>query len=57
MSKEPAERTDLYRLADDGCPNTTGETKLHDLSELRTAPEPTEPKQTVHTRPRAPQVK
>ena len=37
MQTEPAERTDLNRLADDGCPNVTGETQTHDLSQLLAA--------------------
>ena len=29
------DRADLSRLADDGCPNATGDTHLHDLAQLR----------------------
>ena len=28
------DRADLYRMADDGCPNSTGDTHLHDLAQL-----------------------
>jgi hypothetical protein len=38
MQNDNAERNDIYRLADDGCPNTTGDTQSHDLSELPAAP-------------------
>ena len=29
------DRADLSRMADDGCPNATGDTHLHDLKQLR----------------------
>lgn len=37
MQNDSADRSDLYRLADDGCPNTTGDTQTHDLSKLLAA--------------------
>ena len=37
MQTDPAERTDLNRLADDGCPNVSGETLTHDRSPLLAA--------------------
>ena len=32
-----ADRNDIDRLADDGCPNTTGDSQSHDLSKLLAA--------------------
>ena len=37
MQNDTADRSDIYRLADDGCPNTTGDTHTHDLPELLAA--------------------
>lgn len=34
MQTTAADRDDLSRLADDGCPNTTGDTAVHDLADL-----------------------
>lgn len=34
MQNDTTDRTDLYRLADDGCPNVTSDTKTYDLSAL-----------------------
>lgn len=37
MQNDTTDRIDLNRLADDGCPNTTGDTQVHDLSQLLAA--------------------
>ena len=37
MLNDNADRNDIYRLADDGCPNTTGDSQSHDLSKLLAA--------------------
>jgi hypothetical protein len=37
MQNDTTGRTDINRLADDGCPNTTGDTQVHDLSKLLAA--------------------
>ena len=37
MQNDTTDRTDINRLADDGCPNTTGDTQVHDLSKLLAA--------------------
>ncbi|MBP3955577.1 hypothetical protein J8F10_09815 [Gemmata sp. G18] len=34
MQNDLTDRSDLCRLADDGCPHATGDTRSHDLSEL-----------------------
>ena len=34
MPNDAADRADLSRLADDGCPNATGDTHPHDLAQL-----------------------
>jgi hypothetical protein len=34
MQNDSTDRTEINRLADDGCPNTCGDTHLHDLSKL-----------------------
>jgi len=34
MQNDHIDRTDLQRLADDGCPNTTGDTQTYDLAAL-----------------------
>jgi hypothetical protein len=35
MQSDHIDRTDLNRMADDGCPNNpTGDTQTHDLAEL-----------------------
>ena len=35
MQSEHIDRTDLCRMADDGCPNiSTGDSQTHDLSEF-----------------------
>lgn len=34
MSNEIAERSELSRMADDGCPQVSGESQLYDLDEL-----------------------
>ena len=37
MQNDTTDRTDINRLADDGCPNTTGDTQVQDLSQLLAA--------------------
>lgn len=37
MPSDNADRADLYRFADDGCPNSTGDTHLYDLSSFLAA--------------------
>ena len=37
MQNDTPDRSDINRLADDGCPNTTGDTQVHDLSQLLAA--------------------
>jgi hypothetical protein len=37
MQNDTTDRTDINRLADDGCPNTSGDTQVHDLSKLLAA--------------------
>lgn len=34
MPNDIAQRTDLNRLADDGCPHISGETQTYDLQEV-----------------------
>ena len=35
MQNEASDRAELQRMADDGCPNTSGDTRTYDLSEVR----------------------
>jgi hypothetical protein len=37
MLNDNTDPNDLNRLADDGCPNTTGDTQVHDLSQVLAA--------------------